>query len=83
MIYGIVCVTLIILRDKKPLQTGFFKIKYGKLIAILGLLLTLWLLSSATMKQMIQIGIAIGIGLVIYLIMELTKGKKPGNSNES
>jgi basic amino acid/polyamine antiporter, APA family len=84
MIYGIVCITLIVLRKKNPEQTGFFKIKYGKLIAILGLLLTLWLLSSATMKQMKQIGIAIGIGLVIYLIMELTKKKNPGsNSNES
>lgn len=75
MIYGIVCCTLIILRDKKPKQTGFFKIKYGKVVAILGLLLTLWLLTSATLKQMKQIGIAIGIGLVIYLIMELTKRK--------
>jgi len=82
MIYGIVCITLIVLRKKNPEQTGFFKIKYGKLIAILGLLLTLWLLSSATMKQLYQIGIAIGIGLVIYLIMELTKRKNPGNSNE-
>lgn len=77
MIYGIVCIALIILRKKKPGQTGFFKIKYGKTMAVLGLLLTLWLLSSATMKQMKQIGIAIGIGLVIYLIMGLTKKKKP------
>ena len=76
MIYGIVCITLIILRKKKPEQAGFFKIKYGKLIAILGLLIAVWLLSSATIKQMKQIGLAIGIGLVIYLTMEITKRKK-------
>ena len=77
MIYGIVCITLIVLRKKKPEQEGFFKIKYGNMVAIFGLLLTFWLLSSATKEQMKQIGIAIGIGLAIYLIMELTKGKKP------
>ena len=73
MIYGIVCVTLIILRKKNPGKTGFFKIKYGNIVAILGVLLTLWLLTSATLEQMKQISIAIGIGLVVYLLMELSK----------
>ena len=73
MIYGIVCITLIILRKKNPGKTGFFKIKYGNIVAIIGLLLTFWLLSSATMKQLKQISIAIGIGLAIYLLMELSK----------
>lgn len=73
MIYGIVCITLIVLRKKKPEQTGFFKIKYGNIVAILGVLLTLWLLTSATPEQMKQIGIAVGIGLVVYLLMEISK----------
>ena len=73
MIYGIVCITLIILRKKNPGKTGFFKIKYGNIVAILGVLLTLWLLTSATLEQMKQISIAIGIGLVVYLLMELSK----------
>ena len=73
MIYGIVCVTLIILRKKNPGKTGFFKIKYGNIVAMLGVLLTLWLLTSATLEQMKQISIAIGIGLVVYLLMELSK----------
>ena len=73
MIYGIVCITLIILRKKNPGKTGFFKIKYGNIVAMLGVLLTLWLLTSATLEQMKQISIAIGIGLVVYLLMELSK----------
>ena len=73
MIYGIVCITLIILRKKNPGKTGFFKIKYGNIVAILGVLLTLWLLTSATLEQMKQISIAIGIGLVVYLLMEISK----------
>jgi len=77
MIYGIVCITLIILRKKKAGQTGFFKIKYGTVIAILGVLITIWLLSSATFKEITHIGIAIAIGLAIFLLMEISKIIKP------
>jgi amino acid transporter len=64
MIYGIVCITLIILRKKKTEQKNFFKIKYGTVIAILGVAITIWLLSSATVKELKHVGIAIGIGLL-------------------
>ena len=77
MIYGIVCITLIILRKKRAEQTGFFKIKYGTTIAILGVLITIWLLSSATFKEITHIGIAIAIGLAIFLLMEVSKIIKP------
>jgi len=73
MIYGIVCITLIILRKKKTEQRNFFKINYGTVIAMLGVIITIWLLSSATMKEMKHVGIAIGIGLLVYLLMELSK----------
>ncbi len=77
MIYAIVCITLIILRKKKPDQAGFFKVKYGDIIAVIGVLITMWLLSSATIKELKHIGIAIGIGLAIYLLMELSKRSRP------
>ena len=75
MIYAIVCVTLIILRKKNPAQSGFFKIKYGNMIAVLGVLLAIWLLSSAKQNELIAVGIAIGIGLAIYLAMFIFKKK--------
>lgn len=77
MIYAIVCITLIILRKKKQDQAGFFKIKYGEIIAITGVLIAIWLLSSATIKELKHIGIAIGVGLAIYLLMELSKRSRP------
>jgi len=80
MIYGIVCITLIILRKKKTDQKNFFKIKYGTVIAILGVIITIWLLSSATMKELKHVGIAIGIGLLVYLLMELSKQIWPGKT---
>ncbi len=75
MIYAIVCVTLIILRKKKPGQSGFFKVKFGNIFAILGVLLAIWLLSSAKRNELKAVGIAIGIGLVIYLAMFMFKKK--------
>ena len=75
MIYAIVCITLIVLRKKKPEQTEFFKIKYGALFSILGVLIAIWLLSSAKINELRDVGIAIGIGLVVYLLMSITKKK--------
>lgn len=75
MIYAIVCITLIILRKKRPGQTGFFKIKYGNVFAVLGVLIAIWLLSSAKWNDIKAVGIAIGIGLVIYLAMLVLKKK--------
>lgn len=75
MIYAIVCVTLIILRKKKSGQSGFFKVKFGNIFAILGVLLAIWLLSSAKRNELKAVGIAIGIGLVIYLAMFMFKKK--------
>jgi len=73
MIYGIVCITLIVLRKKRPEQSKFFKIKYGKAIAILGVIITLWLLSSSKVNELRDIAISIAIGLVVYLLMEISK----------
>lgn len=75
MIYAIVCITLIILRKKKPGQVGFFKIKHGIVVGILGVLIAIWLLTSAKQEDITVIGKAVGIGLVIYLAMLVFKKK--------
>ena len=75
MIYAIVCITLIILRKKRPEQTGFFKIKYGNVFAVLGVLIAFWLLSSAKSDDIKAVGIALGIGLMIYVAMLVFKKK--------
>jgi APA family basic amino acid/polyamine antiporter len=76
MIYAIVCTTLIILRKKNPGQAGIFKIKYGPILATLGVLIAIWLISSAKRNELISVAIAIGIGLVIYVLMEIVKKTK-------
>jgi basic amino acid/polyamine antiporter, APA family len=73
MIYGIVCITLIVLRKKRPEQTKFFKIKYGNTVAVLGVLITIWLLSSSKVNELRDIAISIAIGLLVYFLMEVSK----------
>ena len=75
MIYAIVCISLIVLRKKNAAQTGFFKIRYGKFIAIAGIAITIWLLSSSGLKELKDVAIAIGIGLLIYFLVEWEKRK--------
>jgi amino acid transporter len=76
MIYAIVCISLIILRKKNAAQTGYFKIRFGKFFAIAGIAITIWLLSSAGLKDLKDAAVAIGIGLLIYFLVEWQKRKK-------
>lgn len=80
MIYGIVCFSLLCLRKRNTGQTGFFKIPYGKFFAIAGILLTLWLLSSSRLKEMRDVAIAVGVGGVIYFLVELMKKRQKPDS---
>ena len=73
MIYGIVCTTLILLRKKNPDQANFYKLKHGNIIAVAGILITLWLLSSSRLRELRDVGIAIMAGLVIYIVVNRSK----------
>lgn len=73
MIYAIVCISLIVLRKKNPLQTGFFKIRFGKFFAVAGIVITIWLLSSSGLKELKDVAIAVAIGLLIYLLVHWQK----------
>jgi amino acid transporter len=80
MIYGIVCLTLILLRKKNPEQKNFFRIKYGGLLAVSGLLITFWLLSHSRLTELRDIGIALVAGVIIFYLSRLFSGKTKPNS---
>ena len=75
IIYGIVCTALLVLRKKQATQTGYFKLKFGKFIALAGIAITLWLLSSAGLKELYHVAIALAVGLLIYFLVEWQKRK--------
>ncbi len=73
MIYAIVCIALIKLRKKRGTQTDYFKIRYGKTIAIIGLLIAFWLLGSSKINEIRDVSIASAFGLIIYFVFEQYK----------
>jgi amino acid transporter len=73
MIYGIVCFALIWLRKKNAGETGYFKIPYGNIIAIAGITVTIWLLSSSKLTELRDVAIAVAAGLIIYFLVNISK----------
>jgi amino acid transporter len=76
MIYGIVCLTLILLRKKKPEQKNFFRIKYGEWLGYAGILITVWLLSNSRITELRDIGIALAAGLLIFYSVKFSATRK-------
>ena len=70
MIYGIVCFALIRLRKKDTGETGYFKIPYGNIIAIAGIAVSIWLLSSSKLTELRDVAIAVAAGLIIYFLVK-------------
>ncbi len=72
MIYGIVCFALIRLRKKNTDETSY-RIPYGNIIAIAGMAVTIWLLSSSKLTELRDVGIAVAAGLIIYFLVKIPK----------
>ena len=67
-IYLFVCASLIMLRKKMPRQTGHYKIPFGNLVAIFGILISIWLLSAAKLIELRNAAIFLAAGIVIYVL---------------
>jgi APA family basic amino acid/polyamine antiporter len=68
LIYLVVCFALIRLRHKKPVSANFFKVRFGYGFAIAGICFSAWLLSATKRTEITAVSIAIGIGILIWLI---------------
>jgi amino acid transporter len=75
-VYLFVCASLIMLRRKIPGSTGHYKIPFGNAVAILGIIISLWLLSAAKITELRNVAILLVAGIVIYGVQ--LKFKKPG-----
>jgi amino acid transporter len=77
MIYGIICIALLRLRQKDTGTETYLKLRYGKALAWIALPIVGWLLSSSKQQEIISIAIALAVGLVIYgLVVWSRKGKQ-------
>jgi amino acid transporter len=62
------CASLIRLRRIMKDQTGHYKVPYGNVFAVAGILLSFWLLSSAKKEEMKLAGIFLGAGVLLFFI---------------
>ncbi len=76
MVYLMVCFSLIRLRKKKPAEKDYFKVRYGYFLAGAGIVFAGWLLTTAKLKELRDVGICMLIGIVIYLIFDFSKKKR-------
>jgi amino acid transporter len=75
MIYGIICLALLRLRKRQEGAKNFLKLRYGKQLAWLAFPIIAWLLSSSKPEEIRSIAIAIGVGILIYLMIPKNRGQ--------
>src|SRR5688572_14195253 len=74
LVYLLVCISMIRLRQKNPQKKDYFKLRFGYFLAIAGILFSVWLLSSSKLTELRDISICILAGIVIYGLYEHFKG---------
>jgi APA family basic amino acid/polyamine antiporter len=66
--YMMGCASLIRLRQVMRDQTGHYKVPFGNILAVAGILLSFWLLSTAKKGELQLAGIFLGFGALLFLI---------------
>ena len=76
MIFLIVSAALLRLRFKMKDQRDFFKLRFGKILAWSGIILSLILLSTSKMEEFRAVTITLLFGAIIWAINEFVKRKR-------
>jgi amino acid transporter len=74
-VYLMVCVSLLKLRRDRKEQTDYYKVKAGPALAVAGILLSLWLLSTARWSEIRSAVFFLSIGILVYILYRRFKGK--------
>lgn len=76
LIFLMVCAALIKLRKNSPGESGFFRLPYGHVFAVTGILASLGLLLSSKFSELVDVLITTGIGILLYALYRLLSPKK-------
>lgn len=83
LVYFICCLDAYILRDKYPDWERPYKTPGGKIVFILGMIISVWILIGSSLELpvagYISLGIYALIGVVIYFVMKNHRKKDPEN----
>ena len=71
LVYVTTCVTLLIFRRRADAPPTQFKLPGGPVFAIVGSLLCLGFLANSSMRELLDVALALAIGLAIYLFVRL------------
>ncbi len=78
MIFLIVSAALLRLRFKMKYQKDFFKLRYGKISAWTGIILSIILLSTSKIEEFRDVAITLLFGVFVWMLNELWKRRKTG-----
>lgn len=73
MVYMIVCIALIRLRQIKGKDAIPFRIPFGPVLAVIGIIISLWLLSSSKANEIRDVAICMLAGLLLYIFLQFAK----------
>lgn len=68
LIFLLVCAAMIKLRNSAPGATDYFKLRYGKLSAVLGIIASIGLLFSSALSDFIDVFLTVIAGLLLYFL---------------
>jgi len=75
LVFLMVSAAMIKLRKTDKNKTSYFKLPYGNVFAIAGILASVWLLSSSKMEELFDVLIAIAFGIILFSIYLYMKQK--------
>lgn len=76
LIFIMVCAAMIKLRIKDKGETDYYKLPYGYFFAIMGIVASIWLLSSSKLTALRDVLITIIIGIIFFIVFKITSRKK-------
>lgn len=72
MIFLLVCAAMIKLRQKKEMDSNYFKLRFGYAFAVTGILASIALLLSSKISEFIDVVITVIVGLILYGLYKFT-----------
>ena len=76
LIFLMVCAAMIKLRKKRPEEKNFYKLPYGYLFAIIGILASVGLLLSSEFSELVDVLITMAIGMLLYALYKIMSRRK-------
>lgn len=74
--YAFVCISLPVFRYSNDIPDAKFKVRGGIVISLISVLICFWLVSSTSLKEALNVGVAVGIGILLYVLFTLFPGKE-------